>query len=53
MQAQSAKLIGDAIQKNPAFLTLRKIEVLIGHSSQTLMSLHVKFGDSLMRHYTL
>ena len=26
-QAQSAKLIGDAIQKNPAFLTLRKIEV--------------------------
>lgn len=26
-QAQSAKLIGDAIQQNPAFLTLRKIEV--------------------------
>lgn len=29
MQAQSAKLIGDAIQKNPAFLTLRKIEVCL------------------------
>lgn len=28
-QAQSAKLIGEAIQSNPAFLTLRKIEV--GH----------------------
>ena len=27
LQAQSAKLIGDAIQQNPAFLTLRKIEV--------------------------
>ncbi len=27
MQAQSAKLIGEAIQANPAFLTLRKIEV--------------------------
>jgi len=27
LQATSAKLIGDAIQKNPAFLTLRKIEV--------------------------
>ena len=27
MQAQSAKLIGEAIQSNPAFLTLRKIEV--------------------------
>ena len=27
MQAQSAKLIGEAIQQNPAFLTLRKIEV--------------------------
>ena len=27
MQAQSAKLIGDALQQNPAFLTLRKIEV--------------------------
>ena len=26
-QAQSAKLIGQAIQNNPAFLTLRKIEV--------------------------
>lgn len=25
-EAQSAKLIGEAIQKNPAFLTLRKIE---------------------------
>jgi prohibitin 2 len=25
-QAQSARLIGDAIQSNPAFLTLRKIE---------------------------
>ena len=29
LQAQSAKLIGEAIQSNPAFLTLRKIEV--GH----------------------
>ncbi len=27
MQAQSAKLIGEAIQNNPAFLSLRKIEV--------------------------
>jgi hypothetical protein len=27
LQAQSAKLIGEAIQSNPAFLTLRKIEV--------------------------
>jgi hypothetical protein len=27
MQAQSAKLIGEAIQANPSFLTLRKIEV--------------------------
>lgn len=27
LQAQSAKLIGQAIQNNPAFLTLRKIEV--------------------------
>lgn len=27
-EAQSAKLIGEAIQSNPAFLTLRKIEVL-------------------------
>ena len=26
-EAQSAKLIGEAIQSNPAFLTLRKIEV--------------------------
>ena len=26
-EAQSAKLIGEAIQKNPAFLMLRKIEV--------------------------
>jgi prohibitin 2 len=25
-EAQSAKMIGDAIQQNPAFLTLRKIE---------------------------
>jgi hypothetical protein len=27
LQAASAKLIGEAIQQNPAFLTLRKIEV--------------------------
>jgi prohibitin 2 len=27
MQAESATLIGQAIQQNPAFLTLRKIEV--------------------------
>jgi hypothetical protein len=26
-QAQSAKLIGEAVKQNPAFLTLRKIEV--------------------------
>ena len=26
-QAQSAKLIGEALQANPAFLTLRKVEV--------------------------
>jgi hypothetical protein len=26
-EAQSAKLIGEAIQANPAFLTLRKVEV--------------------------
>jgi hypothetical protein len=26
-EAQSARLIGQAIQQNPAFLTLRKIEV--------------------------
>jgi hypothetical protein len=27
MQAQSAKLIGEAVQQNPAFLMLRRIEV--------------------------
>ena len=27
LQAESASLIGQAIQQNPAFLTLRKIEV--------------------------
>jgi len=26
-QAQSAKLIGEAVQQNPAFLMLRRIEV--------------------------
>ena len=26
-EAQSARLIGQAIQQNPAFITLRKIEV--------------------------
>ena len=30
LQAASAKLIGEAIQANPAFLTLRKIEVSVG-----------------------
>lgn len=28
-EAQSARLIGQAIQQNPAFLTLRKIEVCV------------------------
>jgi prohibitin 2 len=28
-EAQSARLIGQAIQQNPAFLTLRKIEVRV------------------------
>lgn len=27
VQAESAKLIGEAVQQNPSFLTLRKIEV--------------------------
>ena len=31
LQAESATLIGQAIQQNPAFLTLRKIEVSQGH----------------------
>ena len=30
-EAQSARLIGEAIQQNPAFLTLRKIEAARGH----------------------
>ena len=34
-QAQSAKLIGEAIQSNPAFLTLRKIEVSHCASTRT------------------
>ena len=33
MQAESASLIGQAIQQNPAFLTLRKIEVSISAAS--------------------
>jgi hypothetical protein len=28
-QAQSVKLIGEAVQQNPAFITLRKIEASI------------------------
>ncbi len=37
MQAESATLIGQAIQQNPAFLTLRKIEV-----SQDKPTFHVR-----------
>ncbi|EIE19459.1 hypothetical protein COCSUDRAFT_54696 [Coccomyxa subellipsoidea C-169] len=49
-EAQSAKLIGDAIQQNPAFLTLRKIEAareiastIAGSSNRVLLN-----ADSLL-----
>ena len=35
MQAESASLIGQAIQQNPAFLTLRKIEVSLKNCALT------------------
>jgi hypothetical protein len=43
-EAQSARLIGQAIQHNPAFLTLRKIEVSVEASGARDRVLGVGFG---------
>jgi prohibitin 2 len=36
-EAQSARLIGQAIQQNPSFITLRKIEVCLAAADRDVM----------------
>lgn len=49
-QAQSAKLIGEAVQQNPAFITLRKIEAAreIAHTISTSANKVYLPSDSLL-----
>lgn len=47
LQAQSAKLIGDAIQKNPAFLALRKIEVTLNYTTSCFYNIWAIYIDWL------
>lgn len=45
MQAQSAKLIGEAVQQNPAFLMLRRIEVWVSSCFDVWAILPLLIGD--------
>jgi hypothetical protein len=49
-EAQSARLIGQAIQQNPSFITLRKIEVrCLSVCTETVLAFKVDTKTQLMK----